>query len=429
MPITASGGLSGRRRATALAAGAVLVGAIVVGAPAGADSSLGPILNLAPVAGLITGFGCAATPAVGHAACSGKFRAVRGANGHLSPMLVTSATGYGPADIRAAYKLTGKKGSGRTIAIVDAYDDPNAQADLNLYRSHFGLPACTTANGCFHKVNQHRAAAPLPAADPGWAEEISLDLDMASATCPDCHILLVEADSATDTDLMAAEDAASTSAGVVAVSNSYGGSEDASITGLDKHFQHPGIVYTASSGDSGYGAQWPASSASVTAVGGTSLTKASNSRGWSETAWDGSGSGCSAFEAKPSWQHDRGCAKRAEADVSAVADPNTGVAVYDTYNTCGTTSLCDTLISLGLAQGADGWVQAGGTSASSPIIAAVYALAGNHGSAKTVYSHPTLLFDVTSGSNGSCGGSYLCTATTGYDGPTGLGTPNGTGAF
>ena len=142
--------------------------------------------------------------------------------------------------------------------------------------------------------------------------------------------------------------------------------------------------------------------------------------GWSETAWNGAGSGCSAYEAKPSWQHDHGCAKRTEADVSAIADPNTGVAVYDTYNTCGSSTLCDTLIALGLAQGADGWVQAGGTSASSPIIASIYTMAGNHGYAKTVYSHTAFLFDVTSGSNGSCGGSYLCTAGAGYDGPTGL---------
>jgi hypothetical protein len=176
---------------------------------------------------------------------------------------------------------------------------------------------------------------------------------------------------------------------------------------------------------------WPAASPYVTAVGGTSLSTASNARGWTETAWSGAGSGCSTQEAKPSWQHDSGCAQRSVADVSAVADPNTGVAVYDTYNSCGTSSWCDLLLALGLAQGADGWVQVGGTSASSPIVASVFALAGNTGSIDQSYpySHASALNDVTSGSNGSCGGSYLCTAGPGYDGPTGLGTPNGTGAF
>jgi subtilase family serine protease len=199
----------------------------------------------------------------------------------------------------------------------------------------------------------------------------------------------------------------------------------------DHFFNHPGIAVTVSSGDSGYGLSYPASSKYVTAVGGTSLAKASNSRGWTETAWSGAGSGCSTIEAKPSWQHDSGCAKRTVADVSAVADPNTGVAVYDTYNQCGTNAVCDLLISLGLIQGTDGYVQVGGTSASSPIIASVYALAGNTGSinASYPYSHTSALFDVTSGSNGSCSNSYLCTAKAGFDGPTGLGTPNGAGAF
>jgi subtilase family serine protease len=192
------------------------------------------------------------------------------------------------------------------------------------------------------------------------------------------------------------------------------------------------VAVTASSGDSGYGVSWPASSPYVTAVGGTSLSHATGSRGWAETAWSGAGSGCSAFEPKPSWQHDPGCPKRTVADVSAVADPNTGMAAYDTYNTCGSSAFCDYLISLGLVAGADGWVQVGGTSVSSPIVASVYALAGNTGSVRYgsyLYSNTAGLYDVTAGSNGSCEGSYLCTAGPGYDGPTGLGTPNGTAAF
>jgi hypothetical protein len=350
------------------------------------------------------------------------------ANG-LGPEVMKGPVGLGPTQIQSAYKLAGLNAGGRTVAIVDAYDDPKAESDLAVYRSTYGLPACTTANGCFRKVNQAGAASPLPARDNGWAVEISLDLDAVSAACPSCHILLVEATTPTDTDLMTAVDTAVT-LGAVAVSNSYGGAEGASQLTADAHLNHPGVAITASSGDSGYGVSWPASSQYVTGVGGTTLATASNARGWTETAWSGAGSGCSAFEPKPAWQHDTGCAKRTVADVSADANPSSGLGVYDTLNSCGSSALCDTLIRLGLVQGLDGWAQVGGTSLSSPLIASVFALAGNsvtYGSYP--YAHTGSLFDVTSGSNGSCGGSYLCTAGPGYDGPTGLGTPNGTGAF
>jgi subtilase family serine protease len=169
---------------------------------------------------------------------------------------------------------------------------------------------------------------------------------------------------------------------------------------------------TASSGDSGYGTLWPAAIPSVVAVGGTSLVRSNTARGWTESAWSGAGSGCTG-EPKPSWQHDAGCSNRTMADVSAVADPRTAVAVYDTYNE-------------------PGWMAFGGTSVASPIIASVYALAGNSktsSAASIPYAHTSALFDVTTGSNGSCSPAYLCTAGPGYDGPTGLGTPNGTGAF
>ena len=381
-----------------------------------------------------TGFGCAHPSQAGQVRCFGLLKDHRTASGRMSPFTTGSPTtaGYKPSDLRSAYNLGGTSGSGRTVAIVDAYNNPNAESDLAAYRRAYGLPSCTTANGCFRKVNQRGQASPMPSGDYGWAEEISLDLDMVSATCPGCHILLVEANSSDVTDLMKAEDTAATTPGVVSVSDSWGGPEDNTITSFDSHFHHPGVAITASSGDSGYGASWPASSPYVTAVGGTALSKASNSRGWSETAWSGAGSGCSAYEAKPSWQHDSGCARRTVADVSAVADPNTGVAVYDTYNSCGGGLVCDTELQLGVAQGADGWVEVGGTSVSSPIIASVYALAGNTSqvvNGSYPYSHTSALNDVTSGSNGSCGGSYLCTAKPGYDGPTGLGTPHGTGAF
>ncbi|MGW9032360.1 S53 family peptidase [Streptomyces sp. NPDC055722] len=412
-----------------LAVTALTIG-LATGVPAAAFSSA----PRASASAGTTGFGCAHPVRAGQVRCFGVLKAHRTASGRMSPFTTGSPTtaGYVPSDLRSAYHLGGTSGSGRTVAIVDAMDDPKAESNLATYRRAYGLPSCTTANGCFRKVNQRGHASPLPSGDYGWAEEISLDLDMVSAACPGCHILLVEANSANAADLMKAEDTAATTSGVVSVSNSWGGSEDNTITSADSHFHHSGVAITASSGDSGYGVSWPASSPYVTAVGGTSLSKASNSRGWTETAWSGSGSGCSAYEAKPSWQHDSGCAKRTVADVSAVADPNTGVAVYDTYNNCGGGSLCDTELQLGLAQGADGWVQVGGTSASSPIIASVYALAGNTSqvvNGSYPYSHTSALNDVTSGSNGFCGGSYLCTAGPGYDGPTGLGTPKGTGAF
>ena len=326
--------------------------------------------------------------------------------------------GYGPADLQSAYTLAAASasgGTGQTVAIVDAYDDRTAESDLGVYRSQFGLPPCTTANGCFRKVNETGGSTP-PSANASWGQEISLDLDMVSAICPNCKILLVEANSASFVDLGTSENTAA-SLGANAISNSYGGGESsAETTTYDAYYNHPGHAITVSSGDSGYGVQYPAASKYVTAVGGTSLSRASNSRGWSETAWSGAGSGCSAYEAKPSWQTDTGCARRTVADVSAEADPNTGVAVYDSTSYLGQS----------------GWLVFGGTSVASPIIASVYGLAGNGSSVNygsTPYANLSALFDVTSGSNGSCGGSYLCTARTGYDGPTGNGTPNGATAF
>ncbi|WP_162500705.1 S53 family peptidase [Streptomyces gilvosporeus] len=424
-----------RRTVAALTAMLTLtVTALTIGLATGVQAAALSSAPHASPSASTTDFGCVHPSKAGQARCFGVMKAHRTPSGRMSPFTTGSPTtmGFVPSDLRSAYNLGGTSGSGRTVAIVDAMDDPNAESDLAAYRSAYGLPSCTTANGCFHKVNQRGQASPMPSGDYGWAEEISLDLDMVSATCPSCHILLVEANSANVPDLMTAEDTAATTSGVVSVSNSWGGSEDNTITSVDSHFNHPGVAITASSGDSGYGVFWPASSPYVTAVGGTSLSKASNSRGWTETAWSGAGSGCSAYEAKPSWQHDSGCAKRTVADVAAVADPHTGVAVYDTYNSCGGAMLCDTRLQLGLAQGADGWVEVGGTSVSSPIIASVYALAGNTSSVANgsyPYSHTSALHDVTSGSNGFCGGSYLCTGGPGYDGPTGLGTPNGTGAF
>lgn len=347
------------------------------------------------------------------------------------PQLMAGPTGLSPTQIQSAYKLAGLNASGRTVAVVDAYDDPLAESDLATFRSAYHLPACTTANGCFRKINQNGGSTP-PAGDYGWAEEESLDLDAISSACPSCHILLVEANSAGTADLDKAEDTAAAQPGVAAISNSWGGTEDATELSDDAHFNHPGLAITASAGDSGYGTSWPATSPYVTAVGGTSLAAASNPRGWTETVWSGTGSGCSPYEPKPAWQTDTGCAKnRTDNDVAADGDPSSGIGIYDTYNACGSNGLCDLLIELGIVPGLDGWAQAGGTSLSSPLVASVYALAGNTGSltyGSYPYGHSSALFDVASGSNGVCG-SYLCQAQAGYDGPSGNGTPDGTGGF
>jgi subtilase family serine protease len=363
------------------------------------------------------------------AACQA--RIVTQPNG-ASPLASTSYQyGFSPANLASAYKWPFAPGAnwvwnGQTVAIVDAYDNPNAQADLSAYRAQFGLPACTSANGCFRKVNQRGGSTP-PSANVGWGQEIDLDIEMASAVCPSCKILLVEADSNSLTDLGSAVNQAAT-LGANAISNSYGTSgEFSSETSYEGYYNHAHIAVTVSSGDSGYGTSFPAVSRYVVAVGGTSLVSDSSTRGWSESAWSGAGSGCSSLVTKPSWQHDGGCSRRTVADVSAVADPNTGVAVYDSYGSSG---------------GAN-WYVFGGTSVSSPIIASVYALAGNAGSvdyaAKLPYQSPGSLFDVTTGKNGNCvkgkkpgsssSAAYLCTAGSGYDGPTGLGTPNGTAGF
>ncbi|MFE3651295.1 S8 family serine peptidase [Streptomyces sp. NPDC059152] len=338
---------------------------------------------------------------------------------HLSLRPHVAPSGFGPGDLQSAYNLPQSGGSGQTVAIIDANDDPNAEQDLATYRSQYGLPECSTANGCFQKVDQNGGTS-YPVPDAGWAGEISLDVDMVSASCPSCHILLVEANSASMDDLGAAVNRAVTM-GAKFVSNSYGGPEDSTDTTSDEqYFNHPGVAITVSSGDSGYGVEYPAASQYVTAVGGTSLQQDGSARGWSESVWgssaggEGAGSGCSQYDAKPAWQKDTGCAKRTVADVASVADPATGLAVYDSYQ-------------------ASGWNVYGGTSASAPFIAGVYALAGTPGASDTPasypYSHASALNDVTSGSNGSCSPSYLCTAGDGYDGPTGLGTPNGTAAF
>lgn len=355
---------------------------------------------------------CPGPAAPGDARCHAHVVTDRDGN-HLernaSPNVTPS--GYGPADLRSAYAVTGVGSASTIVAIVDAYGYTNAESDLAVYRSTFGLPACTTANGCFTKYNQSGVQGSYPRQNTGWAQETALDLDMVSAMCPSCKIVLVEATSNSQANLGAAVNTAA-SKGAHVISNSYGGGETGS-TSYESSYNHPGVAITVSSGDSGYGVQFPASSPHVTAAGGTSLTRTGSGRGWAETTWSGAGSGCSTLYAKPTWQTDPLCAKRMEADVSAIADPNTGVAVYGPAT-----------------RSSSSWQVYGGTSVAAPIIGGIYGVNGgavNYGS--NPYSNTASLFDVTSGSNGSCGGTYFCIAGPGYDGPTGLGTPNGTAAF
>jgi IPT/TIG domain len=331
-------------------------------------------------------------------------------------------SGLAPADLQSAYKLpSSSAGAGQTVAIVDAYNDPTAESDLAAYRAAYGLPACTTASGCFEKVSQtgSKSYPPQPNSQQGdWPVEESLDLDMVSAICPNCHILLVEANSADMADLGTAENEAVT-LGASEVSNSWGGSEFEGENAYDKYFTHPGVPITVASGDWGYDNEqfsagvpsYPAASPDVIAVGGTNLVAAENSRGWSESVWSHSGSGCSVVEPKPSYQTDPGCSKRTTNDVSAAAED---ISIYDTSGVVG--------------EKLGGWSTVGGTSAATPIIAAYEALSGSETrdeGAAAFYKNTADFFPVASGSNGSCKGSYLCTGGSGYRGPTGVGTPDG----
>jgi subtilase family serine protease len=341
---------------------------------------------------------------------------------HGNPLVgpAPDPTALRPQDFVSAYNLpSATNGAGQTIAIVDAYDDPTAESDLGVFSAQYGLPPCTTGNGCFKKVNQNGSTNGLPRANGDWALEIALDVETAHGICPNCKILLVEAKNNQFGSLGSGVDTAAR-LGANVISNSYGGSEFSLETSssYDGHFNHPGVAITVSSGDNGYGSEYPASSRYVTAVGGTFLQRDASARGWAETAWSGAGSGCSAYEAAPTWQSGTLCARRAVADVSADADPASGASIYDStpYN------------------GQSGWWRVGGTSLAAPLVGAVYALAQHPlGSidypVKHAWANRGSLFDIVSGSNGTCTTPTWCTAGAGWDGPTGLGTPNGIGAF
>jgi|GEM_PF-1599536 len=332
----------------------------------------------------------------------------------VGPALEGSGEGgaWAPSDLRSAYKLPATGGSGQTVAIVDAFDDPNAYSDLTHYRKTYKLSECTEESGCFKKVNQTGETKNYPAGNNEWAGEISLDVDMVSAICPECHILLVEATTNALTNLFAAENEAAT-LGATEISNSWEGeeSENAETFG-NTYFDHPGVPITAAGGDGGYGVKYPSASQDVISVGGTRLMKAKNTRGWSEKVWSKTGSGCSLYDAKPRWQTDSGCALRTTNDTAANASELSPVSVYDTYERSG-------------------WGNYAGTSVSTPIVASIEALSSSYvrslgAEAFYLAGKENRLFDITLGSNGSCGTmfEYLCNAEVGYDGPTGMGTPN-----
>ncbi len=367
-----------------------------------------------------------------------------GARGAASPAVTYPHPFAGfltPQSLHAAYSLPSETPAStlQTVAVIDAFDDPTVEADLAVYDEQFGLPPCTAANGCFHKLNEQGHASPLPHKNGEWAGEISIDVQMAHAICQGCRVLLVEASSEEFSDLGAAVNAA-VAAGATEISNSYAGPEEPAFASIYDEFnsdfyEHPKLVIAASSGDCGYldevcgghAADFPADAPNVLAVGGTSLTEKKST--WSSSVWEEGGSGCSQLFTAPSWQSSvddfaaTGCgSERSIADLAAIGDPNTGVDVYDSTPERGGAST--------------GWTVFGGTSVGSPIVAAEFALAGGSQNvdfpAATVYSHAgdsSALYDVIAGSNGSCGKTIACKAAVGYDGPTGVGSPVGLGAF
>jgi PKD domain len=403
--------------------------------------------------------------------------ALVGPAGGLTPEALATAYGYSPDD----------GGSAQTVAIVDAYDDPEIEADLAEFSTFYGLPSCDAGDGCLKKVGQSGGA--VPAADTsGWSVEESLDVETVHATCPKCKILLVEANSEANVNLARAANEA-VALGATVVSNSYGAPETAFGASEREDYEHPGVPIVASTGDWGWD-NWnfvdeevvegetrmsndPASLPTVVAVGGTKLDLNSNGTRAEETVWNwtnpaedtpkeraegafyegATGGGCSLLYSAQPWQRDvagfgaSGCAgKRLDADVSAVGDPETGLDIYDTYD-CGEECEFED----------EGWVRVGGTSLSSPFIASLYALAGGgHGlkyPALTLYGHAAdaaSRFDITQGGNGFCNaepasacgdpngfgvgrldceGETQCDAAPGFDGPSGVGTPVGLGLF
>ncbi|HEX3758399.1 MAG TPA: Ig-like domain-containing protein [Kofleriaceae bacterium] len=321
--------------------------------------------------------------------------------------------GLGPAQIQSAYQIDPSQAKPATVAIVDAFGYADLESDLAVYRAQFGLPPCTRASGCLTILNQSGATSPLPPESPpddDWPEETALDVDAISAACPSCKIIVVQANDTTPINMFTGNN---TAAGLhpTVISDSWGvpTAMGVDVSPGEPFFDHPGIAQFVASGDKGYdeggmGPTYPSTSAHTISVGGTSLVQAANARGWSETAWAKGGSSCSYTIPRPAYQTSTECQFRAASDIAAVGDPATGLAVYNAR--------------------AGGWVVVGGTSAASPLVAALFASIGRGDiTAAQIAQSTRALFDVTSGSNGTCG-TLLCNATTGWDGPTGFGTPS-----
>jgi subtilase family serine protease len=491
-----SGAAKVRGAVAAAAAAAVAVLAAAVPAAAGATQS-GTVLAAAKSTTYyaVGKRACKTPKKAGGATCFADIRVQvkAGTKGARPFKLAAGATAAGtigpaggltPSDLATAYGLTTTGGSGQTVAVVDAYNDPNIDADLQTFDAQYGLAACSIANGCLQVVNQ-TGGATLPADDTsGWSVEETLDVQAVHSACQGCKIILVEANSPSNADLGTAENTA-VALGANEVSNSFGEPEAGTDSTLQAAFNHPGVVITASTGDDGYYSydqlaavsqpNIPASYNTVVAVGGTSLDLSQTGTRQSETVWNdngaqdyyerllgqplgASGGGCSTLFSANGWQTNlstwasTGCgSNRLAADVSAVGDYLTGFDIYDSYN-CG--SACSP---------APAWLTIGGTSLSSPLIAAVYGLAGGAKGvaypALTLYGHPGKAYDVTTGGNGWCdgqgaaqcgnpntlgygtvdcgytsggvvaAGDSACDAASGYDGPTGVGTPNGLTPF
>lgn len=352
---------------------------------------------------------------------------VRAPQGHARPpfhirpnVTSTSPSGMTPASVRHAYGFDqiANRGAGQTIAIVDAYDHPSIESDLAVFSNAFGLPACTSKNGCFRKIY---ASGKKPNVDAGWALEMALDVQWAHAIAPDAQIILVEARSSSFTDLMSAVDTAVKN-GATVVSMSFGGSEFSGQSNYDYHFNVSGVTFIASSGDSGSGVEYPSSSQYVVAVGGTTLNADTDGNYIGETAWSGSGGGLSSYEVEPAGQTAWPlpyAGRRGTPDVAYNANPSTGFAVYSSVT----------------YQNQSGWFTVGGTSAGAPQWAGLVAIANSlraaNGKSRLNATYNTLYnagksnysnyFDTTTGANGTCGS--ICSAGGGYDYVTGLGSP------
>jgi hypothetical protein len=406
--------------ATTLTGGTVLASPVIAGAgPARAASQR----STQPADGRFIRPPCAAA-SPGSEQCFLAYRPQAAVNQAIAAGVTGRAAGprgLSAAAIAAAYHLPARRSSHQTVAVSIAFDTPRLAHFLAVYRRHFGLPACTAASGCFRKVNQRGKKSPMPQSGvgSGWDLEATLDVSMISVACPHCHILVVEANDPSDVNLAKTENTAAR-LGAQVISNSYGSRESGFALAQARSYRHRGHTIVASAGDLGFtAASFPANLATVTSVGGTKLARAANHRGWRERVWNdengAGGSGCSAYVSKPSWQHDRHCAMRTVADVSAVA---TSVPIFSsTYG---------------------GWVTVAGTSIGAPLVAGIYGLAGNGARTghRRLYRHASSFFDITTGNNSffepaaaACGRDYLCVAKRGYDAPGGLGSPRGTRAF